>query len=354
VVNSSDINAFALPGGFIYVNRATIEAAENEAQLAGVIAHEEGHVVMRHSTHRASEIALAKFPLAIIGGLSSSQLTQLGIGFGLNSILLHNSRGAEAQADQVGAYIMYHSGYDPHAMAQFFEIIQKKYPQKTLEFFSDHPNPEHRIEKVDAEIPELGPTRDWRKDSPEFHAIKERLLRLPPAPKRNMSRDGTGPGAPPAAPSARMKNYQGQGFAIRYPVNWRVSGTEENVVLAPEGAVWSDPQNGSVQAYGASISRSRSAANNLDEDTRQLLESLSRSNPNMRVVQQKRIEIGGQRAIETFFENDSPIQGQKEEDQLVTLESNGSLITLVFIAPQSAFDSYRQTFQTMLRSFSAG
>lgn len=189
VVNSSEINAFALPGGFIYINRGAIEAAQDEAQIAGVIAHEEGHVVMRHGTHQASEMMLAQAPLSILGGLlgqSSSlavQLAKLGINFGVNSILLRNSRDAEAQADEVGTYILYHAGYDPYAMAQFFEIIQKKYPQQTIQFFSDHPNPGNRIKNVDREIPLLGPKRKWKTNSPEFDAVKKRLGEMPPAPK---------------------------------------------------------------------------------------------------------------------------------------------------------------------------
>ena len=107
MVNSSDINAFALPGGFIYVNRATIEAAQDEAQLAGVMAHEEGHVVMRHGTHQATNMALAKSGLGILGGMLSGQggsltgqLLQYGVGFGVQSVFLHNSRSAESQADE--------------------------------------------------------------------------------------------------------------------------------------------------------------------------------------------------------------------------------------------------------------
>lgn len=193
VVNSPDINAFALPGGFIYINRGAIEAAQDEAQIAGVIAHEEGHVVMRHGTHQASEMMLAQAPLSILAGLLgqssslASQLARLGINFGVNSIFLRNSRSAEAQADEVGTYILYHAGYDPHAMAQFFEIIQKKYPQQTIQFFSDHPNPGNRIKNVDREIPLLGPKRKWKKDSPEFEAIKRKLQNMPrpkPAPKK--------------------------------------------------------------------------------------------------------------------------------------------------------------------------
>jgi predicted Zn-dependent protease len=189
VVNSREINAFALPGGFIYVNRGAIESAQNESQIAGVLAHEEGHVVMRHGTHQASEMMLAQAPLSILGGLlgqSSSlgtQLAQLGISFGVTSIFLRNSRSAESQADQVGAYILYRAGYDPYAMAQFFQIIQKKYPQQTLQFLSDHPDPGNRIKSVDEEVPLLGPKRDWKEDSPEFEAIKSRLQSMPPPPK---------------------------------------------------------------------------------------------------------------------------------------------------------------------------
>lgn len=194
VVNSADINAFALPGGFIYVNRATIEAAQDEAQLAGVIAHEEGHVVMRHGTHQASQMMLAQAPLAVLGGLlgqsgsTAAQLAEMGIGLGVNSIFLHNSRSMESQADHVGTYILYQAGYDPHAMAQFFEILEKRYPQgggPVGQFFSDHPNPGNRIKSVDAEIPRLGPPRTTRTDSPEFQAVKRRVQALPPPPKRH-------------------------------------------------------------------------------------------------------------------------------------------------------------------------
>ncbi len=196
VMNSSDINAFALPGGYIYVNRGAIEAAENEAQIAGVMAHESGHVVMRHGTHEASQALLAQAPLAILGGILgqagslTAQLAEMGLGLGVNSILLKNSRSAESQADEVGTYILYQAGYDPHAMAQFFEIVEKKYPQKTIQFFSDHPVPENRIKAVDSEIPLLGPAKEWKTDSPEFEDAKKRLLSLPapptakPAPSR--------------------------------------------------------------------------------------------------------------------------------------------------------------------------
>ena len=196
VVNSPEINAFALPGGFIYVNRGAIAAAQNEAQIAGVIAHEEGHVVMRHGTHQASEMVLAQAPLSMLAGLLgqssglASQLAQLGLTFGVNSILLRNSRSAESQADAVGTYMLYRSGYDPYAMAQFFGVIQQKYPQQTIQFFSDHPNPGNRIQNVEEEIPRLGPKKAWQTDSPEFEAVKKRLQGMPPAPRPAAQQEG--------------------------------------------------------------------------------------------------------------------------------------------------------------------
>jgi beta-barrel assembly-enhancing protease len=190
VVNSPDINASALPGGIIYVNRATIESAQDEAQLAGVIAHEEGHVVMRHATQRATELLLPRLGFAVLESLLGQdsglggRLTEMGVNFLVGSALLKYSRDEESQADAVGAYILYHAGHDPRAMTQFFEIIQQKYLQQTTEYFLDHPVPEHRIEKVEAEIPDLGPPlANPRIDSPEFHVAKERLLHMPPPPR---------------------------------------------------------------------------------------------------------------------------------------------------------------------------
>jgi len=201
LLDSSDINAFALPGGYIYVNRATIEAAQDEAQLAGVLAHEEGHVVLRHGTHQLSETLLAEKPLELLGGMLGqddsfvSRLMQFGIGLGAQSILLHNSRSMEAQADAEGAYILYQAGYDPHALAQFFEMIEQKYAPRTLQFLSDHPSPGNRIKSVEQEIVELGPVKVWSGGDPEFLAVKSHLLSLPP-PKPNP------PAGPPSGGSA--------------------------------------------------------------------------------------------------------------------------------------------------------
>ncbi len=186
-VNDRAINAFALPGGFVYINRGVIEAADNEAELAGVMAHETSHVALRHGTNQATKAYIAQVPLAILGGALGNKnsvaavLTQIGAGFATNSLLLKYSRTAESQADEMGTQILYDSGYDPRAMAQFFQKIQEQDGSgRQVEFFSNHPNPDNRIERVDQEIGQLGnPVRGAKTDSREFQNIKSYVQSLP-------------------------------------------------------------------------------------------------------------------------------------------------------------------------------
>ena len=186
VVNDRAINAFALPGGPVYVNRGAIEAADNEAQLAGVIAHEVSHVALRHGTNQASKAAAAQMPLAILGGIIGSDstkaaLAQLGASFAMNSILLKYSRTAESQADILGTQILYDSGYDPRAMGQFFQILEDQQETKgQVEFFSNHPSPDNRIERVNEEVTALGGApRNAMTNSRGFDDIKRYLQTLP-------------------------------------------------------------------------------------------------------------------------------------------------------------------------------
>ena len=191
-VNDRAINAFALPGGFIYINRGVIEAAENEAQLAGVMAHEISHVALRHGTNQTSKAYVAQVPLAILGGVlgnndsTGAMLAQLGADFATNSLLLKYSRTAESQADEMGTQILYDSGYDPLAMAQFFEIIQAEDQSgRPVEFFSNHPNPDNRVERINQEIDLLGgSSRGRRADSREFQEIKRYVMSLPAPPAK--------------------------------------------------------------------------------------------------------------------------------------------------------------------------
>ncbi len=167
VVASSEINAFALPGGAIFVNLGTVQAAENEAQLAGVMAHEISHVVMRHSVcnQQAQKKKSVMYGLgslgakAAMGDTANGQLAQKGIGTLQGLDFLHMSRGDEQQADLLGVGILYDAGYDPRGLPQFFETIQAKYGPGGHQFLSDHPNPGNRQEYTKAEIATLPPPK---------------------------------------------------------------------------------------------------------------------------------------------------------------------------------------------------
>ncbi len=181
VVDDRGINAFALPGGFLYINRGVFETADNEGQFAGVLAHEISHVALRHGTNQLTKSYVAQAPLALIGGLVGGDsfagiLARMGVSLAANSVLLKFSRDAEQQADLLGAQTLYDANYDPRAMVKFFEKLQASEKGRGSEFFSSHPNPGNRIGYVNQEIEKLGGARrGYRHDTAEFQRIKRRL-----------------------------------------------------------------------------------------------------------------------------------------------------------------------------------
>ena len=361
VVNSQDINAFALPGGFIYINRGILEAADNEAQVAGVISHEIGHVVMRHGTHRASQAQVGGGVLGVLGGVlgggAGGQAAQIGAGFLTTSILLKNSRGAESQSDDIGTYMLYDAGYDPRAMAEFFDIIGKKYPQRTAQFFSDHPNPDNRVKRVNKLIAKLGPPKQTRNDSSEFRTVKNRVLGLPAPPKAQPGAQPAARPAPsasagtPAPPSSRRVQFQGEGFSIAHPENWDVRKGQSSVTIAPAGGVFTGQDGEWAQAYRASIMRlAPSRGRRLEETTGELIRSWQHSDPAMRVLRQKRGKVKGLPALSTTLENDSPLAGQKETLILVSVDDPKGVLAVIFVSPKTDYKAYRPTFSAMLKS----
>ena len=191
VANLSDVNAFALPGGAIYVHRALIEQVRTEGELAGVIAHEIAHVALRHPTSQASKAYVTRIGVGLLGSLlgDGRQGTTSGImnavgGVGLNALFLKYSRNAETQADIVGAQIMARAGYDPNEMANFFAYLERQSSRKPSvfgTFLSDHPPPANRASRVRREAQLIGATR---RSSPSggLEEAQDWLRRLPPAP----------------------------------------------------------------------------------------------------------------------------------------------------------------------------
>jgi predicted Zn-dependent protease len=181
VVADRSINAFALPGGPMFIHTGLLKAVDNESQLAGVMGHEMSHVILRHGTNQASKQNLIQLPALLgsqmAGGSMLGQLTRLGIGLGANSVMLKFSRTAESQADLMGSHLMAESGYNPIEMAHFFEKLEAEGGRQAPEFFSDHPNPGNRREAIEKEMQTL-PQRNYTYQTGQFDRAKQAALRV--------------------------------------------------------------------------------------------------------------------------------------------------------------------------------
>src|SRR6266699_2637163 len=261
VVNQKEINAFALPGGPVYINVGTIQAADNEAQLAGVMAHEISHVVLRHSTEQASKAAFAQLPLAVLGATigrsAAGQIAQLGASFGAQSLFLKYSRDAEREADLLGSQIMYDAGYNPFSMVEFFTKLEKEGGPGGPQFLSDHPNPGNRVELVRQAISKY-PRKSYRKNSAQFEQIKSAVAKMHPLTMQQVAQQqkqqpqqGQISEINPqdVMPSGQFRTVEHSAFQISYPDNWQVFGDANSAVtIAPQAGV---AQN--AIAYGVII-----------------------------------------------------------------------------------------------------
>ena len=184
VVDYREINAFALPGGPIWVHRGLMHAASNESQVAGVLAHEVAHIAQRHSADQLTKVTMANWGLGVLGAFlgnsAGAGAAQMAAGFLTNGVFLKFSRDDEREADQVGLQILRRAGWNPRGMVELFEVLgreAKRDPGSVEVFFSSHPPPQDRINQLQGEI---GRTPSGRRDSPEFQKIKARLLKMPP------------------------------------------------------------------------------------------------------------------------------------------------------------------------------
>ena len=361
-VNDMAINAFALPGGYIYINRGALEAADTEAQLAGVMAHETSHAALRHGTNQATKAQLTAVPFAILGGMvggnsAGGLLAQLAASFSLNSILLKYSRTDESQADIMGTQILYDSGYDPRAMAQFFEKLGAETKGKLpAQFFSDHPNPGNRVERVDQEVDLLGgPPANYQADSAEFQEIKRYIRRLPQPPKSAPAGTATANSGKPEPPSAHLNGFQNDVLELRYPDNWKSSTSGSTFTLMPPGGVVQDNKGQSVLAYGVMFNEFQPRVDNgnratIEEAFDQLVASLRQSNSNLREKGNRvRMPVDGNDALSAYFSNGSPVGGN-ETDWLVAIERPEGLLFFICVAPENDFDSYDAAFQGVISS----
>jgi len=179
-----EINAFALPGGPVWIHRGVLHAATNESQVAGVLAHEVAHIAQRHAASQLTKGMMANLGLgllgAVLGGGAGGSAAQAAAAFLTNGIFMKFSRDDEREADQVGLQLMRRAGWDGRGMIELFEILQRearRNPGSVEVFFSSHPSAQDRIERLRSEIARRpGGTRDTR----QFQALKARLRRMPP------------------------------------------------------------------------------------------------------------------------------------------------------------------------------
>jgi hypothetical protein len=309
-------------------------------------------------------------------------------------MLMKYSRGDEAQADSVGAIIMYRAGYNPQAMADFFETLQKKYGGGGPQFLSDHPNPGNRTASVQREI-QNWPRKNYVSNSPEFASTKQDATRVKtysaqeiangakagtweqqnrknnvvPASVSTSSNQGSGAGSGSNSgsgtgeeatdvafkqikPSGNFAQHEGQGYTVSYPDNWKVNGDQNTTIIAPPSGA-----SDTGIAYGVVLgTRPESGGSSLDDATRQLAEGLAQDNPGMKVSgEPKNIEVNGTQGRSLELLGNSPLQlnGKPlpERDLLVAVpRAQGGLVYLVFISPDRDYNQLHPTYQKMLDS----
>ncbi|HEU5400248.1 MAG TPA: M48 family metalloprotease [Terriglobales bacterium] len=363
VVNQKEINAFALPGGPVFVNLGTIQAADSEGELAGVMAHEISHIVLRHATSNASKEQMAQIPLAILGAVlgngTGGQLARLGVSLGANGLFLKYSRDAEREADEMGAQIMYDAGYDPYDLVEFFSKLEKQGGNGGPQFLSDHPNPGNREKDVTAVISKFPKKQYAREDSPEFEQIKERVAQMKPMTAQQVAQYQREQqvrmqraAEAEIRPSGSFKMANGGFFQMEYPANWEVLGqSNSGVTIAPRAGV-----SENAIAYGVVIGGIPAQGGSLDAVTRSLVQNLQQQNPNLQVQGARQISVNGAPAMSVGMLSPSPLtdssgQPVAEQDTLVTVQrQDGAVIYAVFVAPQQDMPALNDTYTRMLQS----
>jgi hypothetical protein len=327
------------------------------------MAHEIAHVWMRHATRNASKESIAQLPAAILAGIAGNgiggQLARLGLQFGLGSVFMKYSRDAESEADRVGAKIMYEAGYDPMAMVQFFQKLEKEAGANGPQFFSDHPNPGNRAAAVKAAIADL-PPRAFNASSKDFAEVKQVASTMKPYTAEQvaqMERQRQAKLQQSAmaqiAPSNDFQMLRGGSFELAYPSNWRVLKGPASLVIAPEAGVGEN-----AIAYGVVMSGyTPQQPQRLEQTTQQVLQALAQSNPGMRAIgARSNLSVNGLPATVVDLAAQSPLSTQDgqpvaERDVLLTLQrGDGSVLWMLFIAPEPHFNAMEPAFQKMIQS----
>jgi Zn-dependent protease with chaperone function len=370
VVNARDINAFALPGGPMYVNRGMIEAARTEGEMAGVMAHEISHVALRHGTAQATK-SQKYGTLAAIAGIAGAiatrnpnvgQLAQAPFAV----YLLKFSREYETEADILGAQIMAQAGYDPRDLANMFRTLEQQGGGGGGGFLSDHPSPSDRYARIEREAQNLR-VNSGPRDSRDFARIQERLRGYGTAPTMaEIARSGqrypvgeTTGNYPDRVPTGRVEypstRYQNVsifngGVRANIPSNWRQIDQGNSVWFVPEGG-YGTANGQAVFTHGTSFGVAQTNNRNLQRATDELVNSLAQANSRLRANGgYQRTTIDGRNALWATLTNVNEATGRPETIRLITTQlRNGQLFYMVAVAPQNE-RNFDNAFNNVLRS----
>jgi hypothetical protein len=380
VVNMAEINAFALPGGTIFVNLGTIQAAANEAQLAGVMAHEISHVVLQHSVCNASKqqkvgliAGLGQIAAGVLLGGAAGDIAGQGIGMTAGLSFLKMSRGAEKEADLLGVGILYDAGYDPRGMSQFFETIQAKYGEGGAQFMSDHPNPGNRSEYVAKEIASFVPRPNYVTTTPAFAKIQQQVAGMRAYTAREVAsgvwksqspNQTVGSGVNQAAggaatetvdlnTSSTWNTFRGSGFSIAVPAKWQAYGNQVSAMLAPPGGIGRSADGGAgTVIYGMLTDLYRPQGRvTVEAALDELVDSIARDNPGLVPGPQTEVTANGVAGRGVECNIPSANNGKGEHNWIVAFpQRDGTLRYFVFVAPTPDFEALRPTFAKMLQT----
>lgn len=367
VVATKDVNAFALPGGYIFINAGTILAARNEGELAGVLAHEVMHVALRHGTGQATKAYLAQAGLGILSAIAggrdnpnTAELLKTIGGAGANMLFLKFGRTAEKEADIGGARIMAEAGYDPRDMANFFQTLQDLGGQRVPEFLSDHPDPGNRMESINQAYSSLPVSSNPVRTTEAFEQIKARLTGRNIGESKQLSRIGPGDpqnlpaGTRPEPPAGGFKTFQARdgSFAIEHPENWNVlTADESNFIFAPAGA-YAQTGGSLLVTHGIFIGVIRAPGRDLASATSVFIQKQIEDNPDFRLMRQpQRVDFGGSPGYVTVITGPSTATGIREVDiTYTTATADGRLFYLITIAPEDELSQYEPAFDRILGS----
>lgn len=363
LVNASDINAFALPGGPMYVNRGMIEAARNEGEMAGVMAHEISHVALRHATAQqtkqgslGNQIGMIGMILggAILAGEAGAQLGMLGAAAWMTKF----SREYETQADVLGARIMADAGYDPRDLANMFKTIAAQGGGSGPEWLSSHPDPGNRFEKINKEATYLNVSPNPIKLTRDFERVQARLRAMPKArsmaeiqKQAEANNNPTANGkysSNVAYPSTRVRAYTGANWLrMNVPSNWREFPSDGSVQFAPDGAFGSQGIT-----HGAMIGVNKSQNGNLNSSTQEYVNGILQANDYLRQRSNfERTYVAGRQGYSTVLAGRSPVTNRTEVVTVYTTQLNsGDLFYVITVVPEGEAGNYSSAFRNMLSS----